>query len=389
MSKFSVITATVLAGCVGSLGGGGTGGGGGGGSGSGSGSGSADPYQMILDSRTINYSAALRNAALRLTGQLPTLAETSQVTTPTDPAAQATAYNALIADYLTRPTFAQQAIEFWRNTFKQGGTALLDTAPVFAAELSATNGSYMDLFTAGSGNCPTYSGSAFVPGECGNGGPVSGVLTNPGVMSQFFSNFGFRRVRWVQEIFDCTAFPAEVSSTPQNVGGASPYTGVWPFGSIAGGSGAGSAGRINFQDVSSVICANCHTTINHIAPLLAYYDLNGMYQTTISVPTPLTGAPPAVMTDYLPPGEATAWRYQVAAPDIPTLGKDMAADPAIAECGVARVWNWALGKQDIVDALELVPPATIQAQVSAFTTNGFKLRDMLYTVFTSDDFVKF
>jgi hypothetical protein len=67
----------------------------------------------------------------------------------------------------------------------------------------------------------------------------------------------------------------------------------------------------------------------------------------------------------------------------------MAADPDVAECGVARMWNWALGKTDIVDTLQEVPSETIQAQVDAFKANGFKMKDMIFAVYTSDDFVKF
>jgi hypothetical protein len=53
------------------------------------------------------------------------------------------------------------------------------------------------------------------------------------------------------------------------------------------------------------------------------------------------------------------------------------------------MWNWALGKTDIVDTLQEVPIATIQAQVDAFKASGFKMKDMIFAVFTSDDFVKF
>jgi hypothetical protein len=389
MRRLCTFAAIAFASCIGSTTGGGGGGTTGPGSGSavGSGSGSADPFQTILNSRTVNYSAALRIAAMRLTGSLPTLAEVHQVSDAAGSAAQQSAYEALITDYMSRPTFSTQMIAFWQSTMKQGGTPLLDTAPTYAAELAVQNGAYTDLFTGSAGNCPTYSGSdnTFVPGTCGNGGPVAGVLTNPGVMSQFVSNFAFRRVRWIQEIFDCTAFPAEVSATPTDVGGSSPYTGVWPFDSITGGSAA----RIDFLSTTSIICADCHSTINHIAPLFAYYDGSGNYQTTIQVTTPLVGSPLAMLSDYLPAGQTTAWRYNVAAPDIPTLGQDMAADPAVATCGVARIWNWALGKQDIVDALELVPPATIQSEVTAFTADSYKLKDLIYAVFTSNDFVSF
>jgi hypothetical protein len=350
-----------------------------------------DQWDQALNDRVVDYNAALRIAALRLTGDLPTMDEINQVANAPDDASKKTAYEALIDNYMARPAFARQMFYFWRDTMKQGEAADLDTAPAFAAELSVNNGSYMDLFTASSGNCPTFDESTgvFTPAECTNGGPKAGVLTNPGVMKQYFSNFAFRRTRWVQETFDCVKFPAEVSDTPTNVGGTSPYTGVWPFKSIATTMDKGGTGRVDFQDTSAVICANCHTTINHIAPLFAYYDMNGAYQTAISVPTPLDGAPPAQMTDYLPAGETTAWRYNVPAADIPALGADMAADPAVAECGVARVWNWALGKQDIVDALEEVPSDVIASEVATFQSNGFKMKDLIKAVYTSDDFVKF
>jgi hypothetical protein len=270
-----------------------------------------------------------------------------------------------------------------------GETAMLDTAPAFATNLAVNNGSYMDMFTAGSGGCPTFdmTTGAVTPAECTNGGPKAGLLTNPGVHAHYFGNLAFRRSRWFQETFVCTKFPAEIATTPTDVGGAAPYTGVWPFQSIASPTNGG--GRINFQDTSAVICANCHSTLNHLTPLFAFYDDQGVYQQAISVPTPLDGAPLARMTDYLPAGETTAWRLNTPAADLPALGQAMAADPAVAECGVARMWNWALGKTDIVDTLQEVPTETIQAQVTAFSASGYKLKDLIYAVYTSDDFVKF
>jgi hypothetical protein len=346
-----------------------------------------DQFTQALNNRVTDYNLALRTASLRLTGMLPSATDQATITNAPDDASKKAAYTTLITTYMNAPQFAQQMMSFWRDTFKQGGTAVLDTAPAFAAEMTVNNSSYMDLFTKASGNCPTFDGvSTFTDAECTNGGPKAGVLTNPGVMTQFFSNLAFRRTRWVQEVFDCTAFPAEVVSTPTNVGGNAPYTGPWPFDSIAG---ADNGGRINFHDVSATICADCHVTINHIAPLFAMYDGTGTYQSTISVPTPLDGAPLAKITDYFPAGQTTAWRYNVPAADIPSLGADMAADPAVAACGVARLWNFALGKTDIVDTLETVPSDVIASQVAAFSANGFKVKDLIFAIFTSDDFVKF
>jgi hypothetical protein len=67
----------------------------------------------------------------------------------------------------------------------------------------------------------------------------------------------------------------------------------------------------------------------------------------------------------------------------------MSQDPEVAKCGVARVWNWALGMTDIVDTLQEVPVETIQAQLDAFTQGGFKLKDLIFAAFTSTDFVSF
>jgi hypothetical protein len=345
-----------------------------------------DQWDQALKARQTDYNAALKIAALRLTGDLPTMTEINQIALAADDAAKKTAYESLIQQYMARPAFANQIFRFWRDTFKMGETPMLDTAPALAAKISVENGSYMDLFTLNSNNCPSFDGTTFTPAACANGGPVAGVLTNPGVHSLFTSNLAFRRTRWVQEIFDCLKFPAEVSPTGTEVGGPSLYTGVWPFTSIAGTT---NGGRINFLDVSAVICANCHTTINHIAPLFANYDANGVYQTSIQVTTPLDGAPLAMMSDYLPTGETTAWRYQKPAADIPALGVQMAADPDVAKCGVARIWNWALGKTDIVETLQEVPIETIQTQLDAFTASGFKMKDLIYAVFTHEDFVKF
>jgi hypothetical protein len=350
--------------------------------------GTGDEWDRELAKREFDYNAALRIAALRLTGDLPTVEEINEVALPADLASKKAAYEARVLEYMDRPTYARQMFAFWRDTFRMGTTPELDTAPALAAQLSVENGSYMNLLTQAQGNCPTFDQNAgtFTPADCTGNGPQAGVLGNPAVMRHFFGNLAFRRVKWVQETFDCTKFPVELGGVAQEVGGQSPYTGEWPFESIAG---ARNGGRIDFHDVAAVICANCHQTLNHIAPLFAFFDEQGVYRQQMSVPLPLDGSPLAQMSDFLPPGETTAWRYNVPAADLPALGAAMAADADVAKCGVARVWNWALGKDDIVDALEEVPLSTIQAQVDSFTGSGFKLKDLIYAVYTSDDFTKF
>jgi len=346
-----------------------------------------DEWDQKLDDRVVDYTAALRIAALRLTGELPTLAEMDAVATAADPKS---AYGAQIERYLASPKLSRQMFHWWQDTLKMGDTPDTDSAPAFAAQITVENRPFTDVFTATTGTCPTFDEATgtFTAANCANGvAQATGLLTHPGAMKLFFSNFGFRRVRWIQEVFACSAFPAEISTVAQDVHGATPYTGMFPFDTAVAGFSTG--GRIDFRNVDSVICANCHSNINHIAPLLGHFDINGQYQPAIAVPAPVTGNPPAVMSDYLPPGEPTAWRHGQVVSDIPALGHAMATDPVTASCVIARMWNWAMGKSDIVDGGNRVPADTTQPIVDAFTSGGYKLKDALYAIFTSDDFVRF
>jgi hypothetical protein len=347
-----------------------------------------DEWDEELAKREYDYNAALRIAALRLTGDLPSMNEILSVSQAPDNAAKKVAYETLVADYMARPTFARQMFFFWRDTFRMGETAEMDFAPAYAAQISVENLDYRQMFTATSGTCPTVDITAgtFTPGDCAGAGPRAGVLTDTGVQKQFFGNFAFRRIKWIEETFDCLKFPVEMGGAGEDVGAQSPYVGEWPFTSI---SGTNNGGRVNFLDVSAVICANCHQTLNHQAPLFANYDAMGVYQQAIAVPTPLDGAPMARLTDYLPPGETTAWRFGVPTPDIPSFGAAMAADEDVAKCGVARIWNWAMGKQDIVDTLAEVPVETVRTQLDGFIASGYKMKDLIFAVYTADDFVKF
>jgi len=343
-------------------------------------------WDELLASRKLNYGQALRSASLKLRGDLPTLAEIKFVSEAGDVAAQKAAYEATIDAYLEDPRFAGQVRDFYRDSFRIGGGAA-DSAPNFVAQLVVEGRAYTELFTATAGTCPTFdrASGVFTAADCAQNNGTVGVLTDPNVMKQFFSNMAFRRVRWVQETFACTKFPAEWT-TPQDIGAAAQYTSPWPFESVAG-TDTGSV--VNFRDTSAVICANCHTTMNHQAPLFAHFDESGMWQSGFAVPTPAEGAPTARLEDYLVTGEALAWRLGEATADMTAFGQSMAADPAIAECAVARTWNWAMGKGDIVAALALVPPEVIQTQITQFKSSNYNLKEVIRSVFTSDDFVKF
>ncbi|MEJ7732295.1 MAG: DUF1549 domain-containing protein [Polyangiaceae bacterium] len=338
------------------------------------------PEDPALAARVVDFNEALRTASLKLTRRLPTLAQIGRVAEAGDPQA---AYEAELDQMLQSPAFSQRMVKLWRDAMRMGGDGL-DSAPVLAAQLMVENRPFTELFTATTGNCPTYDAEThtFAAADCASGAPVqAGVLTDPAVMRQFYGNMAFRRVRWVQEVFFCSKFPAEVADEPVEIDGKD-YTSPWAFESIA-------SAPIDFQDTESVVCANCHTSINHLAPLFGNFDADGMWQAGVSVLTPI--APQAVPTElshWLQPGETTQWRKGNPVADLAELGQAIAGDPALGECMVARMWNWALSKEDIVTDLATVPYGVLEPHVVQFDAEG-DLKATLRSIMVSRDFVSF
>lgn len=340
----------------------------------------------ILDDRVKDYNEALRTASLKLVRSLPTLAQIKKVQTSADPAR---AYEEELDKMLSDPRFTERMIKWWRDVMRMAGGADGDrpsrnTAPNLAARITVEGRPFSDLFTSTSNNCPEYDGTnkAFVDGECQSGAPVeAGVLTNPGVHYQFYGSMAFRRVRWLQEVFVCTKFPAEYSDTPIQKGGAD-YVSPWPFEAVA-------TAPINFQDAESVVCANCHSTINRVAPLFANFNENGMWQNGISVQTPTTPPVTTEMSHWLNPGEGTAWRFGEPVSDLAQLGEAVAADPDVNECVVARLYNLAMSKEDIVNDLSTVPYEVLDEYMITYYQNGMNLKSTLRAIFTSADFIRF
>ncbi len=368
------------------------------GSSSGSGTGNA-----VLDSRVVSYSEALRTAALKLTGRMPTLTEMDNIRLAPDPKL---VYEKYVDDFLASPRFAARMIELWKNTFRSGGEVSAnapnrDGAPHFAAKLIAEGLDYRLMFTATSGTCPTFDSATgtFTATDCPNGPVTAGVLSDLGLMYQYASALGFRRTRFIQETFTCRKLPAEWSPTPIPKGAGS-YTSPWPFDSIAtiDNELTDVDGRIAFKDTTAAICANCHTTMNHRTPIFAAYDDNGKYVEPVlgmdgilqySVVVPVEGSPPAKMSDYLIPGEVTAWKFGKPAANVLEFGNQMAADDEIARCAVVRMWNYAFSKGDAVYDLGDVPDSVIGGLVNDFKSNGYNLRNTVRAVFVHDDFVRY
>lgn len=365
-------------------GGSGTGGEGSGANGSGGGG-----TQSILDQRELSYTEALRTASFKLVGNAPTLEQSESIRGLAE-ADQATRYEELIDEMLDSDAFKGMMVRFWQNTMRQGGDAVgpfpsRDTAPTFAAKLTVEGGDFTSLFTATTGNCPTFDGTDFIDGTCDNGPITAGVLTDPGIHAQYYGNMAFRRYRFIQEVFGCHKQPSELSDEPIPMGAGS-YTAPWPFTSI---SGTTNGGRIDFLDVESAICANCHATSNHVSPLLANFDENGAYTPDYSVFIPIEGEPLVEFSDWLPAGETTAWRFGKPASNLAEMGAHMAADPEVQSCAVIRVWNYAMSKGDAVNDAASVPTEVIQPLVEEFSSNNFNLRATLRSTFLHDDFVRF
>ncbi len=350
--------------------------------GAGSGEGGSDPgVDAALAAREVDYNEALRTVSLKLIRRLPTLTQIRKVKDATDPR---TAYEAEVDAMLADPAFNARMVKFWRDTMRMGGGDI-DSAPVLAARTVAEGRPMTEIFTASSNNCPTFDGATntFADGECNNGAPgQAGVLTTPAMQKQFYGNMAFRRVRWVQETFMCSKMPAETSAAPVLKDGKD-YTSPWDFDSISGTP-------INFKDTQSVVCANCHTTMNHVAPLFANFDADGMWQNSIQVMTPL--APEPVTTElshWLPAGQNTAWRFGQEVADLPALGQVLAEDPDVSECLVARMWNFAMSKEDIVTDLATVPYGVISPYVDEYDSNGQDMKQVIRSIVTSEDFVSF
>ena len=349
-----------------------------------------------LEQRKRDYGESLRAASLKLVGEVPTLAEINSIASAPSEAEQKKVYEAHVDRLLGDPRFTLKMIDFWRDTLRTAQVGNIgqnqpnkDFAANFAALVTVEGRPFTDLFTAKTGTCPTFDAaqSKLNAADCAANGTLqtAGLLTDRGLMAQYFAPMAFRRVRFVQETFVSTNFPTEFSDKPVPMG-LTVYTNTWPFDSVTGGTGDPDI-RVNFKDTSAVNCANCHGTINHQAPLFGNFDGNGAYMTDIQVTVPVAGNPRARLKDWLPDGQQTfGWRFGKPVTDIAGFAAEMAKDPDVAACAVTRAWNYAFSRGDVVGVLATVPAVVTKNEVAAFKAGNFKFKDTLGRVFKSDDF---
>ena len=403
---------------------------------------------------TVDYSLALRTAAIKLRGDLPTMAEIKRLSaavkanlsdgSENDPSF---VYRDIVKSFINdSPRFSRQMVVFWRNQLRMGGTLMgdladlpltaankrtvsLETAPTLLGRLAAEGKDMRLAFTQTTNNCPMYNAATgvFTDGNCFTGAAVAGsntatnmgnnipegqqagVLTNPGFMAQYYSNFAFRRARLVNEVFACTRYPAEYSSKPQVIGSAL-YSSPWPTNSVTNADQPPTyATPRRVQQMAQGVtlttqtkeyvdfslqagCMGCHTSLNRRAPLFAAFDSVGFMNTANMwmVHSPVTDAPFSQIQDYLPAGNDTpSWKFGVPTPDLKSFGKAMADDTQVARCFMIRAWNDAYSRDDVVNDLALVPDSVIEEMTQYFIANNYNMKMAIEKLYTDPNFVRF
>ena len=240
-----------------------------------------------------------------------------------------------------------------------GDDAELDTAPAFAAQAGRSRtGRTSSCSPRASGTCPTFDPATgtFTAGDCANGVPAHGRPAHqPGRDGALLRQPRRSAAsRWVQETFACTKFPAEIARDRSDVGGAAPYTGVWPFDSIAG-----ARQRRPHRLPRHVVGDLRELPLDHEPHRAAVRALRRRRHVPDDHRRPDAARRRAAGSDAAttcrparPPRGASACR----SPTCRRSASAMAADPTSPSARVARMWNWALGKTDIVDTLPTCPP---------------------------------
>ena len=142
---------------------------------------------------------------------------------------------------------------------------------------------------------------------------------------------------------------------------------------------------------SRIGSANCHATLNHIAPLFGKFDTTGAYVmgSAFKVPTPIATPRDSIMSDWLPAGETTAWRWQKPVADLPALAQAITADPGFGRCMATRVWNWAMSRGDVVNEGSVLTDALANPMAAAFVADNYNMKNMIRRVFNDPNYVRY
>ena len=154
---------------------------------------------------------------------------------------------------------------------------------------------------------------------------------------QFNSSMAFRRALGARDVY--------VQPLPggrRHAGEVSPWwIRPWPWNSITGDDrwSAPPVAPINRAN-DGLICANCHASLNHIAPLFSKFDSTGAYGRQR---LPGHDADPRRASTILPTGCRRA-RRRLAANE--ASADHCTADPALFRCDLRE---WAMSRGDVVN----------------------------------------
>jgi hypothetical protein len=95
------------------------------------------------------------------------------------------------------------------------------------------------------------------------------------------------------------------------------------------------------------------------------------------------------LTDWLPSGEATAWRFGKPVADLTALGATIADDPDFPRCVANRLWNWALSRPNVVEDAATLSDGLGSQLSDDLVQNSWNAKRLIRNIFTSDSFVRY
>lgn len=326
--------------------------------------------------------ALLERASLDLRGVRPTLAEIAALD------AEPSALDATIESYLHDPRFGVRVRDMFSNIYLtrqdywyvSAAEYGLDGEPAFAravgdeplrilSTIAEEDLPYTDIVQAdwsmGDENLGTAWPTDYPDGETGwqkvhytDGRPTAGVLTTNGLWWRYMtntSNANRGRANAISRILLCEDYLSKPIEFDRNI-------------NLLDNNAVNSALQTNAG------CLACHSTLDPIASYLwgfYYYDYSSRADTTYYHPEreeywqTMTGAQPA-------------W-YGTSGYSIEDLGRQIAADPRLAECMTRQVYELMLQREST-----LADTQALADQREAFVQHGLTLRPLFASVVQSD-----
>ena len=344
---------------------------------------------------TVDYEHALRAASIKLTGNLPSLAEIKQVRDTSD---QKGEYEKLVDTYMKRPTFAAQIVDFFRDSFNNGGQRQINGQNInmdLARRRTPRAGGEIS-------RSPTWSRRA--PNTCQTLDTGRGDVHVDGLPERERGRRAHRRRRAGAVLLEHglpsralgagdLRLPASSRPRPPARHAAADGRRRTPR---RGRSSQSPAGRRRARASTSRTtrrssAPTATATMNHQSRRCSrnFDDAGAPMARRPQVPVPIREPDRGARRLAAGVGEDRLVAHGSPAADIPALGAAIAADPEFARCMATRVWNWALSRPDVVDDDASITPDWRRTLATELTASNWNLKPHDPSVFTSDAFVRF